>query len=459
MKKFILFALAGLTMMGSMSCSDDTVFYTVAFNPQGGSSVPSQTVEAGGRATRPANPTRDGYTFAGWYTATSGGTLWEFLTEPVYTNLTLFANWTGAADHSSLNALIAEAEGLNSADYTSNSWGVFQNALVYAKAVAAKSDATATEISDAVQALQSARTALVFTGALKAAVSAVKSLPSGAYTASSWATLQSALSAAEGVVANPAATQAQVSDALTNLKSAVDGLALDTSNGGTTSVADKAALNSAINEANGKVQSDYTADSWSAMQTALTEAKNVAANPAASQAQVDAATSNLNRAMAALQHTTVTNDSADKSALNSFIADSDKLKQADYTADSWSVFQNALANAKEVAANSAATQQQVDQAYSALQTAVNNLVLTQESTGVVSSLVNQLTSLVNSLPSADLIRNNPLLAAVATPVATLADQVRDQLMGLLGNTNDPQVTDLNSTLNGVLNALGLTNLI
>jgi uncharacterized repeat protein (TIGR02543 family) len=42
--------------------------YTVSFNSNGGSDVPSQTVKKGeeGRATRPDNPTRTGYYFGGW---------------------------------------------------------------------------------------------------------------------------------------------------------------------------------------------------------------------------------------------------------------------------------------------------------------------------------------------------------------------------------------------------------
>ena len=39
----------------------------VTFDPAGGSSVAAETVRWGGKATRPADPTREGYTFGGWY--------------------------------------------------------------------------------------------------------------------------------------------------------------------------------------------------------------------------------------------------------------------------------------------------------------------------------------------------------------------------------------------------------
>lgn len=49
--------------------------WSVSFDSQGGTAVASQTVASNGTATTPADPTRTGYTFDGWYTASSGGTL------------------------------------------------------------------------------------------------------------------------------------------------------------------------------------------------------------------------------------------------------------------------------------------------------------------------------------------------------------------------------------------------
>ncbi|MFA7612316.1 MAG: InlB B-repeat-containing protein [Acholeplasmataceae bacterium] len=63
--------------------------YTVTFNSNGGSSVPSQTIPSGGKVTQPNNPTRSGYTFSGWY---DGGSLFDFGTS-IYANKTLTAQW------------------------------------------------------------------------------------------------------------------------------------------------------------------------------------------------------------------------------------------------------------------------------------------------------------------------------------------------------------------------------
>ena len=71
---------------------EDTVTktYTVTFNTAGGSAVAAQTVKEGALVNKPADPTRAGYTFAGWYV---GNTAYNFAA-PVKGNLTLTAKWT-----------------------------------------------------------------------------------------------------------------------------------------------------------------------------------------------------------------------------------------------------------------------------------------------------------------------------------------------------------------------------
>ena len=67
-------------------------YYTVSFNLNGGvGSVANQTIASGGRVTRPANPTRSGYTFMYWSTSTSGSA-YNF-NNSVSSNITLYAVW------------------------------------------------------------------------------------------------------------------------------------------------------------------------------------------------------------------------------------------------------------------------------------------------------------------------------------------------------------------------------
>ena len=64
--------------------------YTVTFDSNGGGSVASQPVKEGEKAVKPADPTRSGYTFKGWYL---NGVKYDFDT-PVTGNITLVAKWT-----------------------------------------------------------------------------------------------------------------------------------------------------------------------------------------------------------------------------------------------------------------------------------------------------------------------------------------------------------------------------
>lgn len=61
----------------------------------------------------------------------------------------------------SLQAVIDQAEALNAADYTTESWNVLQTALTAAKAAAAKEDASEQEITEAMNSLEAAISALV----------------------------------------------------------------------------------------------------------------------------------------------------------------------------------------------------------------------------------------------------------------------------------------------------------
>ena len=63
--------------------------YTVTFDTDGGSKIDAQEVEENGTATKPADPTKDGYTFKGWQL---DGKDYDFAT-PVTADITLKAVW------------------------------------------------------------------------------------------------------------------------------------------------------------------------------------------------------------------------------------------------------------------------------------------------------------------------------------------------------------------------------
>ncbi|AWB90186.1 InlB B-repeat-containing protein [Homoserinimonas hongtaonis] len=66
--------------------------HPITFDSTGGSPVASVAVAEGSTLALPAAPTKANYTFAGWFTAVSGGTEWTAAT-PVTGPTTLYAHW------------------------------------------------------------------------------------------------------------------------------------------------------------------------------------------------------------------------------------------------------------------------------------------------------------------------------------------------------------------------------
>ena len=65
----------------------------VSFSAGEGSKVDFQTTAANGSITKPADPTREGYTFAGWYTDEACTEAYDF-SVAVTADMTLYAKWT-----------------------------------------------------------------------------------------------------------------------------------------------------------------------------------------------------------------------------------------------------------------------------------------------------------------------------------------------------------------------------
>jgi len=81
-----------------IECLEEEVmpaYYTVTFDSAGGSSVDSQEIEQGGLAAKPEDPTRDSYTFEGWYYISTGDEeLFNFDEMRINGDITLTAKWT-----------------------------------------------------------------------------------------------------------------------------------------------------------------------------------------------------------------------------------------------------------------------------------------------------------------------------------------------------------------------------
>ena len=86
------------TNTGFFPLSDVTVNpvkYTVKFDSNGGSAVADKVVNKGDKVTKPDDPTKPGFVFAGWYKEAALTTAYNF-NDAVMSNFTLYAKWTTA---------------------------------------------------------------------------------------------------------------------------------------------------------------------------------------------------------------------------------------------------------------------------------------------------------------------------------------------------------------------------
>ena len=96
-----LWSFAADTVAGNMTLyarwfGAGTITCTVSFESNGGSAVDPQTVAIGDTVVRPANPTKAGHIFAGWYADAGLTARWSFPTEKATGSRTLYAKWVDA---------------------------------------------------------------------------------------------------------------------------------------------------------------------------------------------------------------------------------------------------------------------------------------------------------------------------------------------------------------------------
>lgn len=170
------------------------------------------------------------------------------VTNTSYTMTTYFADDMSVLDtftiYKTLNtadmeSLISQAQGLNQADYTEESWNKLQAALKAAVELKDNANATQSDIDAATTALQEAIDGLVKVGvntntaAMDSLISQAQGLNQADYTEESWNKLQAALKAAMELKSNANATQSDIDAAATALQEAIDGLVkVDNQDGG-----------------------------------------------------------------------------------------------------------------------------------------------------------------------------------------------------------------------------------
>ena len=131
MKKFltiiislILICACALGVVGCGNESDPPKEYTVKFDLNGGSgSIDDRTVKEGEKLSEPTAPTREGYSFDGWFTEAEGGAMWSFSADTVTEPITLYAHWTVQAIENDKFSFRAIEEGGNTVSYAISGLG------------------------------------------------------------------------------------------------------------------------------------------------------------------------------------------------------------------------------------------------------------------------------------------------------------------------------------------------
>ena len=285
-------------------------------------------------------------------------------------------------DKTALESAIEDAKKADTEGKTDESVAALNDAIAKAETVLADADATQDEVNAAVTALYQAVAGLedkpvepepADKAALQAYVDEVSGTDLSAYTDETARAFTAALENAQTILGSADATQEQVNSALAALKSAFQALAEKP----VEPEVDKAALESAIEDAKRADTEGKTDESVAALNDAIERAEAVLADADATQDEVDAAASALYQAVAGLEDKPVEpepGDEVNKEELQSEVNVSDTLTSSEYTAESWAAYQKALDAAKAVLANEDATQAEVEDALQALSAARAALV-------------------------------------------------------------------------------------
>ena len=280
---------------------------------------------------------------------------------------------TAKADKTQLKALIDEANGKNKTEYTSASWKVLEAALKNAQSVYDTEDATQKSVQDACDSLRTSIDGLkvkVDKSELQALITEAKDKKEADYTADSWKVFAEALANAENELKSEKSTPETVKAAQDKLSEAIKDLAPKKQ-------VDKSKLEALIAEATGKVESQYTPESWTAFTTALGTANEVNGNKDATQETVDQACVNLRAGIDGLTA------KADKTQLQALIEQAGNKNKDEYTEESWASFETALNEAKSVFENENVSQDAVDKACESLSKAIEELKFNKSQLKVV----------------------------------------------------------------------------
>lgn len=266
----------------------------------------------------------------------------------------------------SLAEAIEKAQSINLELYTTASVENFNRVYAQALAVYNEPELTQQDIDSQVSELNHAMDQLVKRGdktELQALLEKTKQVDRQIYTVESLQALDEAIGESEAVLNNKDATQDDVNQAYNNLKSTFDSLKkIDEPD------LSLVYLNRLIEECDSLKSEDYTSDSFMSFEIILNQSKELAKKEGVTQEEVQKQIEDLNQAKQNLVK------KADKTALKSMIDTVSALQEEKYTPESWAELQETLKTANSVFSNENATQEQVNEAIKALESAKNALI-------------------------------------------------------------------------------------
>jgi uncharacterized repeat protein (TIGR02543 family) len=113
-------SLPGGESSGGATSGQVATTYTITFNSNGGSAVAPLTVNAGSVASKPADPSKSGYAFAGWFEQDSLVSPFNW-SAAVTSDWTLYANWSnGSSSSTSSSSSTTSQPGTSESSETSS---------------------------------------------------------------------------------------------------------------------------------------------------------------------------------------------------------------------------------------------------------------------------------------------------------------------------------------------------
>ena len=240
-------------------------------------------------------------------------------------------------DRSELDRLLTEVGRLTESDYSDSSWDALQNAIAGTDNLTKQS-----EIDTKVQEIQNALSGLgVDRSTLDALLEQVAGLNEADYSNSSWDALQDAISGTDNLT-----KQSEIDSKVQEIQNALDNLGID-----------RSVLDALLENVSKLNPSDYSDESWNALQQAITGTDNLT-----KQSEIDAKVEEIKNAVDGL--------GIDRSALDAILAEVEKLVETDYSKASWDVLENAVNMSDTVT-----TQSQVDNAVEQIRNAMDGLTI------------------------------------------------------------------------------------